>query len=306
MMTGTISLLRVGGNWSDALARVTQLSLNSRVGWLASGILTSWFFGAHRAPHLQNQKLNTMDVDHSPEECRTQRCATRVPAVRSFTFDQCGCLKEHFRSTAGNWYHEREHEDAEGKSVSHTPMECRDLVCVSKEGQGQDRCFKKANSPCSQEHFEENGRFYHSKNHSWPVWDQPLSWKSWIISDDCLMAVFVLYFIPLLAGVWGGGRLPLSARSFGYVMAQTGAKYVDAAVVASCIIGHVDHKKYGHAKTLSPLPTLKKWKRASSPALTLGIIYFGLRITDGYWMAASAPNTLPFTSLAKQLLSLRR
>jgi hypothetical protein len=109
---------------------------------------------------------------------------------------------------------------------------------------------------------------------------------------------------------WGGGRSPLTMRSLFYVVVQTMTKVFDGGVITTCIVGEIQVGPEGRAdlpfvtawKQRSVAAIFKGWNRRSSHAVALGVIYFGLRIVDGWLMASMPMNTAPFLSLASKLI----
>lgn len=196
-----------------------------------------------------------------------------------------------------------------GTPPSHTLSECRSLSCPPESLEVknyythlcEDHWSRK--KTCTTEHFSRGEHHYHAVVHQ-PLTRVDISlWKQ--CSPVSNAGELTLYGLLVFQIAWGGGRLPLTSRSLAYVVTQIGTKFLDSLVLAICILGPLDRTQYNGVKWLKPYPTTKGWRRRSVPAVMLGLAYFGLRIVDGYRMAAE-PLHIPFESIFKQLSTWRQ
>jgi hypothetical protein len=130
--------------------------------------------------------------------------------------------------------------------------------------------------------------------------ESSLTMRRWIVGGPLSAGMLAGYGAILLLGATAAGRVPLSARSLGYVIGQVGAKWVDGVAFAKCFVGRLDCDGEGKA-----LPEFWNGYYASTPWMAAGLVYFGLRAVDGYMMASQPMNTLPWLSLGSRLLSVR-
>jgi hypothetical protein len=128
--------------------------------------------------------------------------------------------------------------------------------------------------------------------------ESSLTMRQWMVGGPLSAGMLAGYGAILLLGATAGGRVPLSARSLGYVIGQVGAKWVDGVVFAKCFVGRLDCDEEGKA-------VLDFWNgyRASTPRVAAGLVYLGLRAIDGYMMASQPINTLPWLSLLSKIRS---
>lgn len=263
-MIGNISsYLTTGGNY--ALQGV-ELGLNSRIAWLAIGTLTSWNWGWMRAKAIQDSTLQIdCEVRHTPQDCLNQDCARRGGVD----------LREHGRLV----------DQYDGIAFSCEGNECSTGAhFVNVDGSGAFR------------HWQ----YIKHKRAEW----KPISLlqKCQPTSIDFAFGGACLALILFEASGWG--RSSIHNNMLSYVAAHTMTKFLDALVVSSFVIAkiHPDTAQRARSQSLSYIPTLEKYDRAAISELMIALVYFGLRLSDGWLVAKMPARTLPFVSLGRHLL----
>jgi hypothetical protein len=301
----------------NALLRGIDYVGNSPFTSLATGILTSWWFGSHRARCLQDWRIDrgeTATTTHTRKECEIQKCAEALNPLRHDSFRE-PCYKTDCSAgtrgqrTVGHWthegtnYHKARHQ--KNRRVWHSPLQCEQNKCTTEPVAWSKPC-----KPCEKAHHQTpDGTFYHAVEHQQLLPRKLPLWKALTPCCRTQRQMVAVYGGILFVSVWGGGRLPFTGRSVTYVITHTIAKFFDGVVVATCFIGPIQVSNAAtrwldfspRAEKLDLLPSTEKWKRRSLPAITLGLVYFAARIADG-WLAVSMPmNTAPLVSLLKKL-----
>jgi hypothetical protein len=285
--------------------RAMDLATSSRITWVAMGVFTAWYFGSERARCLQHARLQK-----SPSETHLGPCTLACPRSDllqcDIVEDECKaiCDKNHFSGPLNKQFHNIRHADG---SV-HTQQECSETHCVPDLEQDT---VEKICDGCSKPHVRSrsDGLFHSLKHLRYKRGPLPL-WRHVLPCCGEHATVFAFYSLFLFVFATGAGRIPVSARALVHIGTQTAAKVMDGIMISSCFIGEIQVKmpkdeELPKAKQLDLSLRERNWRLKSTPAVLIGLAYFGLRIADGWFMASMPTNTAPFVSLVSKLAGLR-